>query len=198
MMRRERRPLFLVLVIPLFVLFSGCADNAGFVPAAPTAVLSSVSAAPTGIQSSSAAGASGGCYAVRFDLTSSDFTTDDGTTWALAGDLEGTAVSQFDEAAGFKSAGVTEHATGTAVWTITGGVVPGLTTFQTAFDNKNLIKDTPASPWNVFENIGTHRATGGVEKANLSYEGTLTIEVDANGELTYFLLAHRYWGVICP
>ena len=32
MMRRELRPLFLVLVIPLFVLFSGCADNAGICP----------------------------------------------------------------------------------------------------------------------------------------------------------------------
>lgn len=192
-MRRELRPLFLVLVIPLVALLSGCADNAGSVPAAPTAVLSSVSAASSGVQSSSAAAKSDGCYAVKFDLTSYD-----GTTWALAGDLEGTSVSQFDEAAGFKSAGVTEHGTGTAIWTITGGVVPGLTTFQTAFDNMNLIKDTPASPWNVFENIGTHRATGGVAKANLSYEGTLTIEVDANGDLTYFLLAHRYWGVICP
>jgi len=188
-MRRTVRPPLHFLLILLVASLAGCADQAVQAPTAPT----SVSAASTGIQPSSAAQTSGRCYAVKFDLTS-----DDGTSWVLAGDLEGTSLSQFDEAAGFKSAGVTDHGTGTAVWTITGGIVPRLTTFQTAFENTNLVKETPASPWNVFENFGTHRATGGVAKANLSYKGTLTIEVDESGNLTYFLLAHRYWGVICP
>ena len=92
-MRREVRPLFLLLVIPLVAPISGCADNAGSVPAAPTAVLSSVSAASSGVQSSSAAARSDGCYAVKFQLIAEDPEISD---FHLSGDLVGTSESTFD------------------------------------------------------------------------------------------------------
>ena len=105
----------------------------------------------------------------------------------VAGDLEGTLQLHF--APGPTFAGVTMKNGGTAEWNITGGIL-GPLQFTTEFDNKNFITDRPGSPLYLFENIGTHRALQGVQKANLHYKGT------------YDALAgyaeHDYTGVICP
>ena len=187
MRRLVRSPLFL-LCLPLVMCLVGCADQAAQVPTAPTAALSSVPAASAGVQSSSAAAkTSAGCYAVKFQLVAED---PDLVDVHLSGDLEGTVVYTFDSDMKFAGATVANH--GTYVWTITGGVVPGLTTFQTAFDNRNIMSDRPGSSGDVFENIGTHRAISGVAKANLTYHGSLIYQPPVT------LLSHQYQGVICP
>jgi hypothetical protein len=172
-MCRVSRLLALLLFVLTVTCLAGCADKAAPVPTAPTGVLSS-----------SAAQTFDGCYTVQFQSTGYD-----DTPVVLTGDLEGTSVVSWDSE--YKWTGKTVANSGTAVWTITGGVVPGLTGFQTAFDNRNIATDRPGSPAWVFENVGTHRATGGVRKANLSYKGTYTWGATPP-------IVHRYWGVICP
>ena len=187
MRRIIHSPSFL-LFIPLVMCLAGCADQAAQAPTAPTAVLSSVPAASAGVQSSSAAAkTSAGCYAVKFQMIAED---PDVSDFHLSGDLVGTSEPTFDS--DMKFAGVTIANHGTAVWTITGGVIPGLTTFQTTFDNRNILSDRPGSPGDVFENIGTHRAISGVAKANLTYHGSLIYQPPVT------LLSHQYQGVICP
>ena len=188
-MRRLVRPPLFLLCLPLVICLVGCADQATQAPTAPTAVLSSVPAASAGVQSSSAAAkTSAGCYAVKFHVIAED---PDVSDLHLSGDLVGTFEATFDDS-DMKFAGVTIANHGTAVWTITGGVIPGLTTFQTTFDNRNIMSDRPGSDGDVFENIGTHRAISGVAKANLTYHGSLIYKPPV------ILLDHLYSGVICP
>lgn len=181
--------------LPLLVLaavVASCGDRAASVPTAPTAVrdttANSVEPAPSttvGPQSESESG----CYTVRFHATK----TGPGTApFTLSGDLEGSVKLTFAAATGF-FAGVTYHAEGTALWTITGGMVPGLTTFQTSVQQVHFPgKDTEQSPSYVYEFNGTHRALTGVAKANLSYRGTAEL-----APLPRWF-DHEYWGVICP
>jgi hypothetical protein len=107
----------------------------------------------------------------------------------LSGDLEGTVTLLFDPGS-FKFAGVTFANSGTAHWEISGGVLPGLGAFDTEFNNRNLLVDRPGSPATLFENIGTHRAAGGVDKANLTYKGTFTVMPTQEA-------IHEYQGVVC-
>jgi len=108
----------------------------------------------------------------------------------VSGDLEGTSTTEFDPGS-ITFAGVTIHNSGVTHWDITGGVVPGLGTFVTEFDNMNIAIDRPGSPGTLFENIGKHRAVDGVAKANLRYRGTFDLVPSPHGE-------HHYQGVICP
>jgi hypothetical protein len=128
------------------------------------------------------------CHAVAFNVAPSPVQPgiQEG---AVTGDLEGTVRVVFDLAT-VEFHGVTISNAGTAHWTITGGDVPGLTTFDTEFENKNLAIDRPGSPATLFENIGRHRGTSGVEIANLTYQGTFDA-VTRRGD-------HDYRGVICP
>ena len=104
----------------------------------------------------------------------------------ISGDLEGTAEIQFASFTAFT--GVTNTATGSATWTITGGIIPELigATFVTDFENRNIL--LPGTQLAV--NVGTHRAASGVDKANLTYRG----ETSLVSGITQ--LDHR--GVICP
>ena len=106
------------------------------------------------------------------------------------GDLEGTVSFAFDPGS-IAFHGATVHNSGTAHWTITGGTVSGLGSFDTAFDNLNHLTDRPGSPATLFENTGTHRAISGVSMANLTYKGTF----DGGSTLSG---THEYHGVICP
>jgi len=128
------------------------------------------------------------CYDVSFTVTGTPTGTFtfEGT---LTGDLEGTATIVFDPGS-ISFAGVTVANAGVASWAVTGGTVPGLTAFGTAFDNRNLLSDRPGSPATVFENIGKHRAVSGVTRANLAYTGVFTV-----ADLQF---VHEYHGVICP
>jgi xanthine/uracil permease len=108
----------------------------------------------------------------------------------LSGDLIGSVSIVFDLPGSPKFAGATVSNAGTATWTVTGGVLPAPLTFATTFDNKNFFLDTPVSPATIFENIGKHRATSGVTKANLQYKGVF--------DATTGIIDHEYWGVICP
>ena len=78
----------------------------------------------------------------------------------------------------------------TAQWSITGGIVPGLGDFETEADNKNILTVRPGSGANVWENLGKHRALSDVEKANLTYHGTLTGPPPLGD--------WDFQGVICP
>ncbi len=109
-------------------------------------------------------------------------------TAALSGDLEGTMTLSFTAGSNV-FAGVTQKNYGTASWDVTGGVL-GPLQFVTEFENKNFWTDRPGSPLYLFENIGTHRALQGVEKANLHYIGTF------DGLARYG--EHHYTGIICP
>ena len=183
MMFRSRHVLALALFVSVILLVAGCADSRTSMPAAPTNALL---ATPTGIQSGSAEARSTGCYAVKFHVKS-----EDGGHFYFTGDLSGTIEMTWDFDS-FKYAGVTEKNGGTYTWTITGGIIPELRTFQTAFTNKNLVTDRPGSPDYIFENIGTHRAISGVSKANLAYHGSFIYQPPV------VLLDHLYSGVICP
>ena len=108
----------------------------------------------------------------------------------LTGDIEGTEIVTFDPNS-LDFHGVTLHNAGTAHWSITRSIVPGLGSFDTEFDNKNFFVDRPGSPASVIENIGTHRATGGVRAANLEYKGAFTASPEPAAE-------HDFRGVICP
>lgn len=105
----------------------------------------------------------------------------------VTGDLVGTATQTFVGANTF--AGVTVKNSGTATWDITAGVL-GAFTFETTFENMNIQTDRPGSPFDVFENIGKHRAAGGVQTANLTYIGTFPLATLTSD--------HDYHGVICP
>jgi len=108
----------------------------------------------------------------------------------VTGELEGTVSLEFDFGS-VKFAGVTVANSGTAHWSITGGMIPAPVTFDTEFDNRNVALDRPGSPATLFENTGKHRAVGGVERANLTYKGTFTTLPSPRGD-------HDYQGVICP
>lgn len=105
----------------------------------------------------------------------------------FTGDLQGTLTSTFD--GDFKFAGATMHVVGTHQWNITGGVL-GPLTFETESHHKNLFADRPGSPWYLYENIGEHRATSGVLKANLHFKGTYDWSTNT--------VDHEWKGVICP
>jgi hypothetical protein len=163
---------------PLFtaLLLAACADaTAPRSPRAPVAPQRAV------------AGHSG-CYTVAFNVTAT-LMGPLGATGVVTGDLEGTQTIEFDgSSVGF--AGKTVSISGTATWTITGGVVPAPLSFTTTFDNRNLLVDRPGSPATLFENIGTHRALAGVAMANLNYQGTFTLVPAPVAD-------HDYRGVLC-
>jgi hypothetical protein len=133
------------------------------------------------------AGASG-CYTVKFNVAVSPVGpgVHEG---AITGDLVGTVRVQFDLSS-VEFAGVTVSNVGIAHWVITGGIIPAIT-FDTAFENRNLLIDRPGSPATLFENIGRHRALEGVAKASLTYHGTFNIVPTG-------VTDHDYMGVICP
>jgi hypothetical protein len=105
----------------------------------------------------------------------------------IHGDIEGTVVITFDDA--FTLRGVTFANGGTAEWELSGGLLLESVAFQTVFENRNQETDRPGSPAWLFENIGRHRAVDGVEKANLSYDGTFDASILQG--------VHGYHGVIC-
>ena len=107
----------------------------------------------------------------------------------MSGDLVGTVALEFAPGS-VTFTGQTLSVAGTAQWVVTGGVISGLSAFETEFQNRNLLVDRPGSPGNVFENIGTHRAVSGVETANLTYLGTFS------GLTSQTILS--FHGVICP
>jgi hypothetical protein len=167
------------LLLSVAVCMLGCSGDA--VPVAPTDVV-----APEGVAESSggveASGGNSACYAVKFNVGGLI------PPFQVTGDLVGTRQDSFDIPGSLRYAGVTTRFTGTSHWHITAGVVPGLEDFETSYENKNLDVDRPGSPADVFENIGTHRALEGVQKANLTYRGTASPAG----------LDHDFTGVICP
>jgi hypothetical protein len=104
----------------------------------------------------------------------------------VTGDLIGTQRAEFTSDA---FTGKVEKIHGVSEWTITGGVL-GELTFITELEGRNISTDRPGSPWWLFENLGTHRALEGVEKANLTYTGTFSL-LTLTGD-------HDFKGVICP
>ena len=175
-------------VILLGVSIAACSGQAG-----PTAT------APSGVTAPpAAANASAGCYPVQFQAVRVATPAPGTSTFALSGDIEGTLQVTFDMGSIKYSgpppvySGGTMTLEGVGVWTITGGIVPGLATFQTTLRNRNMIGDRPGSPAYVAVNLGTHRAASGVALANLSYKGT------ADSSVVPPSVVHAYWGVICP
>jgi hypothetical protein len=106
----------------------------------------------------------------------------------VTGDLEGRATFTFDPSS-VELKGKKISNSGTARWTITGGVFSNLT-FTTAFENKNVPVEPPDSPM-YFKNTGKHEELSGVREAKLHYEGTFTFVPSA-------LVNHDYKGKICP
>jgi hypothetical protein len=129
-----------------------------------------------------------GCYTVKFDVSLEWVGPGLPFAQSITGDLVGTVRTDFSGETKF--AGATQHNGGTTHWDISGGIIPGLETFETEFDNKNFLTDRSGSPYLLFENIGNHRALRGVEKANLTYNGYFDARI-AQG-------LHHYQGVICP
>jgi hypothetical protein len=164
---------------------AACSGNVGLLPAQPTGITPAV-VSPSSPDAAVQAGASG-CYTVKFNVAASPLAPG---VWegVLTGDVQGTVHVQFDLTS-VEFAGVTVSNSGTAHWVITGGTVPPIT-FDTTFDNRNLRVDRPGSPATLTENIGTHRASGGVAKANLTYHGTFTT-------VPTRVTDHDYLGVIC-
>lgn len=162
-----------LLLVPALLL-TACAEGE---PTAPRAALRPEQASASA------------CHAVRFTSVG---TPQGGGRFAaaLSGDLEGTLVTTFDFST-VEITGATIANAGTSAWTITGGVVPGLTAFTTAFENRNLDTDRPGSPATRFENHGRHRATGGVALANLTYDGVFTAVPSP-------VVTLHWSGVICP
>jgi hypothetical protein len=130
-----------------------------------------------------------GCYTVKFDVRLEWVGPGLPLAQYITGDLVGTAEADFSSGA-VKFAGATYRNGGTYHWNITDGIIPGLERFETQFDNKNFLTDRPGSPYLLFENIGTHRALSGVERANLTYKGYFDARI-LQGH-------HHYQGVICP
>jgi len=176
----------LLSLILLAAVTSACSGQARPTPAAPS-----------GVPWPAAAQTSAGCYSVQFQAVRVAMSA--GTSaFDLSGDLEGTLRVTFDLGSIKYSgpppvyAGGTMALEGVGVWTIDGGTVPGLTTFQTTLRNRNFISDRPGSPAYIAENLGTHRAASGVVLANLSYKGT------SDSSVVPPSVVHAYWGVICP
>lgn len=185
---------FFPLLVAVTVSLAGCAQNGSpsptalTGPTAPSATAASATAAP-------ATAASATCQPVRFEATLVNSVGLD-NTFALSGDLVGTLTTTADPST-IKYSGPMPYFSGgtmsihmTCAWTVTGGIVPGLTSFETELDNRNIFIDNSQSPPNLVENIGTHRATGGVARANLNYKG--------QGNIIEWTIKHQYWGVICP
>ena len=192
---RKRSHVLLMLLSALLPL-AGCSGNdqpassALSVPTAPTAV--------TGATGVSTTADSEKCHSVQFLASFEGFDDLDTINFALSGDLVGHLTARVDFEETYKYSGPkrfyrgTESWNGTGEWAITGGSVPGLS-FQTAMTNRNLISAVAGAPAETWENIGSHRALSGVDKANLSYKGT------AWGDpATDYHVEHRYHGVICP
>lgn len=131
---------------------------------------------------------SSNCQAVEFSFIGAPISTFE-FTGVVEGDLEGTASFVFD-ASSLNFRGATLKNSGMAEWTITGGLFMGLESFETEFDNINILKDRPGSPATLSENKGKHRAVDGVQKANLTYKGTFS-------QLPSPIANHDYRGVIC-
>ncbi len=130
---------------------------------------------------------SSGCRAVRFTVRSGQVTPllFAGT---VSGDISGTVELTFAPPP-FKFAGVTIANSGTGHWQVSSDFWPGVVTFETSFKNRNINTDRPGSSAVVFENIGEHRGTDGVERANFSYIGSI--------DVTILEAVHDYHGVIC-
>jgi hypothetical protein len=176
-----------VPLLPLVLCMATCSGDA--VPVAPTDVVAHDAVAePSGAVQASAA--QSGCYAVKFNVSGTLVPGVLTVQGVVSGDLVGTVEMTFDLGT-LTFAGVTIKNGGFAEWNVDGGVVAGIDEFKTSFDNKNLATDRPGSPAWVFENIGTHRALEGVQKANLHYEG-----ISDFAEPRAF--SHDYQGVICP
>jgi hypothetical protein len=175
------------LFIVILAFTAACGRDSNLMPAEPTAILT-----PDVFgQSSSTVAAkarSSGCHTVKFNVAVSPVGPA-AFEGPVTGDLVGVVHIEFDLATN-KFAGATLSNSGTAHWTITGGSIPAIT-FDTAFENRNLLVDRPGSPDTLFENIGRHRATAGVAKANLTYHGTFTTVPTP-------VAHHDYLGVICP
>jgi len=111
-----------------------------------------------------------GCYTVKFTTI---FTPIDvfNLSGQLTGDLEGTADAAFDEVGRFT--GVTLPTAGNIAWNITGGIVSELIgeTFHTRIENRNVF--LPGT--SLVKNVGSLRATDGVEEASLTYVGETSL-----------------------
>ena len=132
--------------------------------------------------------ASDACQDVAFTVTSAPI-SDFAFSGTMSGDLEGTVVIEFSPGS-VTFTGRTLSVTGTAHWVVTGGVIAGLSAFETELQNRNLLVDRPGSPGAVYENIGGHRSVSGVESANLTYFGTFSLLPEPQA-------IHDYRGVIC-
>lgn len=144
---------------------------------------------PTALVTPEFDGASG-CFTVQFNVAGAW----KGIPWTyndldVTGDLEGLMTMAFDPASVKEPPGANFSNGGTSYWSITGGVIPGLGTFETTFDNMNVL---PPPKWTagVMEPRGTMRAFSGVEKANLTYKGT--------GKFPEAVIDLDFQGVICP
>ena len=157
------------------VLLAACADR----PAAPNLLAPSVDLA-----------GKSGCYTVAFHLKVDPVPDGWSFNAVLTGDLQGTAVIDFDPAS-LKFAGITLANEGIQTWNVSGGVLPAPMTFRTSFDNRNFFSDRPGSPAGTIENLGTHEALSGVRIANLNYGGAFTSVPTPQ-------VNHDYRGVICP
>lgn len=136
-----------------------------------------------------ASGGNSGCYTVQFNSKSVPTAP---LTFAgpVTGDLVGSATFTIDPST-LKTLSHTVSFDVDAVWVITGGIIPNLTGFQTRGQGIRAINvDRPGSSADVAENVGTHRAVSGVQKANLSFRGTFS-NIDGTAD-------HDYHGVICP
>lgn len=174
-----------LLLVPLVVCMAACTGDA--VPMAPTEVVAPEAVAESPGQVHALAGQSG-CHTVKFKVLGWT------PTPSVTGDLVGTVVGDAMDFSTVKISGSTVSISGTRDWEITGGTVPGLAAFRTSVDNRNHISDRPGSPALLFENSGKHRALEGVEKANLTYNGTALRDPNTGA----FYLDHDFNGVICP
>lgn len=176
------------LLLSLLACGAGCAGGAGRLPSQPAEILP-VDLLTQSSHAGAAQAGTAGCHAVKFNVAVSPIMP--GThQGVMTGDVQGTVRVQFDLAS-VEFAGITISNSGTAHWVVTGGTVPGLGAFDTTFDNRNLVIDRPGSPATLFENIGRHRALGGVDTANLTYHGTFSTVPSPRTD-------HDYQGVICP
>lgn len=163
--------------LPLLLVATGCAGDAAVAPLEPE-----LSDARAGDEVER-------CFSPEFSVLVTP--VGPGTFLGeVSGELEGTVVMEFDLPGSLRFAGATIHNSGTADWTITAGVVPDLTSFQTQFRNMNINVDRPGSPAGTFENVGSHRATAGVRRAELTYRGTFVTAPSPEA-------LHHYHGVIC-
>ncbi|NGP75061.1 hypothetical protein G3570_00335 [Balneolaceae bacterium YR4-1] len=112
-----------------------------------------------------------GCYTVSFNVVFQEGPA--GAEGVVSGDLEGT--STFRVESNIKMRGNTWYWVGSADWDITGGSIPGLNTFSTTIENRNITTDRPGSPAIIFENMGRMHDLSGVHKAKLTYKGTFDI-----------------------